>query len=169
MRALSETFMRDLLADDGVLHPLLERIRQDDTLMLAIREDYINIYYRGGNILKVGKQRAGLYYTHFNEKGYNTQGASMPEIPDKINSKNDAIAWVDAFQELKRIMDCYFSERPQSEREFQQLVARENNFLIKSREREYYVTDIEFSDHGHAEGRFDMLALKKRLMLSAPF
>jgi hypothetical protein len=164
MRALSATFMKDLLADDGVLHPLLERIKQDDTLMLAIREDYINIYYRGGNILKVEeakKKNVAPYYKSSFEKSYNESEVAKLELPNKISTKNDAIAWVDAFQELKRIMDCYFLKHNNLEREFQQLVARENNFLIKSSEREYYVTDFEYSDHRRAKGRFDMLALHR--------
>lgn len=57
MRALSTTFMNDLKSN-GILHPLLERVKQDHTLMLSIRKDYINIYYRGGSILKV-KRCAG--------------------------------------------------------------------------------------------------------------
>ena len=48
MRKLSNSFMNDLMLADGRLYPILDRVRQDETLMLAIREDYINVYYRGG-------------------------------------------------------------------------------------------------------------------------
>ncbi len=56
MRKLSEQFMKDLVDSDGVLQPILTRVKKDSTLMLAIRENYINIYYRGGNILKIKLQ-----------------------------------------------------------------------------------------------------------------
>ena len=49
-RAISSKFMCDLM--DGFLLPLTEQVRNDDTLMLALRGSYINIYYRGGSILK---------------------------------------------------------------------------------------------------------------------
>lgn len=56
MRKLSNTFMNDLLNEGGVLHSILHRVKRDHTLMLSIRQDYINIYYRGGNLLKVEEQ-----------------------------------------------------------------------------------------------------------------
>jgi hypothetical protein len=102
MRALSISFMKDLLTPDGVLHPLLERIKQDHTLMLSIRKDYINIYYRGGNILRVKEQSAGSYSSYFNEE-YDKLGISVPTIPSTIRSKDDSVVWVNAFQELKGI------------------------------------------------------------------
>lgn len=53
-------------------------------------------------------------------------------------------------------MNKYFSVHGKAEREFQQLVARENNFSSISNETEYFITDIEFSA---PYGRFDMLAV----------
>jgi len=46
-RGLSDKFMAALTG--GVLTPLLDRVKADSTLCLEIREDYLNIYYRGGN------------------------------------------------------------------------------------------------------------------------
>ena len=37
----------------GVLAPLRDRVLADRSLCLEIREDYINIYYRGGSLLKL--------------------------------------------------------------------------------------------------------------------
>ena len=36
MRKLSVKFMGDLVNSDGVLHPILTRVKKDHTLMLAI-------------------------------------------------------------------------------------------------------------------------------------
>jgi len=77
MRALSQTFMDDLLNPDSLLHPILERAKQDHTLMLSIREDYINIYYRGGNILRVKEKRNGSYSAFFDNE-YNKSGVQSP-------------------------------------------------------------------------------------------
>ena len=55
-------------------------------------------------------------------------------------------------------MDWWFHEHPKYEREFQQVIARENNNHGKiSNGTDYYIADIEFAD-GNA--RFDMVALK---------
>jgi hypothetical protein len=44
LRAISEKFMCDLKG--GLLLPIVQQIRHDDTLMLALRGSYINVYYR---------------------------------------------------------------------------------------------------------------------------
>ena len=54
-------------------------------------------------------------------------------------------------------MDEYFSVCGKAEREFQQLVARENNCSSISNETEYFIPDIEVAD---PLGRFDMTAIR---------
>lgn len=157
MKTLSEDFFNDLKNTEGLLHPILERVQQDNTLMLAIRNQYINIYYRGGNILRV-KQGKGNYSTFFDDQ-YNKSGVPITSLPAAIKSQNDAHEWVKEFPRLKEIMDLYFSNKSKPEREFQQLVARENNDSTISNESEYFIADIEYADSSLA-ARFDMLAIR---------
>ena len=42
-RGLSDQFIKDL--NDGVLSPILEAVKNDNNLILEIRNDYIDIYY----------------------------------------------------------------------------------------------------------------------------
>ncbi len=158
MRVLSPAFMNDLLDPDGSLHPILTRVKQDHTLMLSIRKNYINIYYRGGNILRIKEKRQGLYSAFFDSK-YNKSGLSYPVLPKIIESQDSSKMWVESFQILKGIMDVYFSENQKPEREFQQLVVRENNFSTAAAQSKYFITDIEFADT-ELGARFDMLALR---------
>lgn len=158
MRALSQSFMDDLLKEDGLLNPVLYRVKQDHTLMLSIRKDYINIYYRGGNILRIKELPSAAYSTFF-DNNYNKSGALLPELPEVIESQADASAWVNALQVLKGVMDLYLSQYSKPEREFQQLVARENNFSTIANQSEYFVSDIEFAD-SDLGARFDILALR---------
>jgi hypothetical protein len=79
MRALSQTFMANLLNQDGLLRPILERTKQDHTLMVSIREGYINIYYRGGNILRVKEHHSGSYNAFFDNE-YNKYGLPCPVL-----------------------------------------------------------------------------------------
>ena len=158
MRGLSDKFMKDLLDTDGLLHPLLERIKQDHTLMFAIRKNYTNIYYRGGNVLRVKEQGDGTYCTYF-DKNYNQLEILSTSLPSTIKNVTDSDIWVNAFQGLKGIMDCYFSTNNNPEREFQQLLARENNLSNISNKTEYFITDIEFADSS-IKARLDILALR---------
>jgi hypothetical protein len=51
MRGLSNKFINDLKI--GILNPFLIAVMDDDKLNLEIRNNYINIYYRGGNLLRI--------------------------------------------------------------------------------------------------------------------
>ena len=124
--------------------------------MLAIRENFINIYYRGGNILNIRKPNKGFYQASFDEN-YNKPGLSIPDSPTEIIHQNDARSWVDSFPSRKNIMDEYFSIYGKSEREFQQLIARENNNSTISNESEYFISDIEVTE---PYARFDIMAIR---------
>ena len=100
MRELSETFMNDLLNSEGVLFPILSSVKKDQTLMLAIRDGFINIYYRGGSILKVTENKGGTYGGFFDER-YNKTGQKMPITPATIENQDDAKVWVDSLPVLK--------------------------------------------------------------------
>lgn len=156
MRKLSEKFMGDLVDSDGVLYPILARVKKDHTLMLAIRENFINIYYRGGNILNLKEHNKGFYQASFDDQ-YNKSGLLIPDSPTEINNQNDSRSWIDSFPSRKNIMDEYFSTYGKAEREFQQLIARENNNSTISNESEYFVSDIEVTE---PYARFDIMAIR---------
>lgn len=158
MRELSKNFLNELKNTNGLLRLIFERVKQDHTLMLAIRDSYINIYYRGGNLLKIEEQAKGSYRSSFDTQ-YNKDQKALPSLPKSIGNQDDAKSWVDAFPHLKEIMDLFFSNNSKPEREFQQLVARENNFSTISNESEYFISDIEFADSSLG-ARFDMLAIR---------
>lgn len=134
--------------------------------MLAIRENFINIYYRGGNILKIEEQYKGSYKTSF-DRNYNKSGLLIPDSPKKIANPDDSQRWIDSFASRKIIMDEHLTTNRKAEREFQQLVARENNNSKISKESEYFVTDIEVRDNEVSDieatecyPRFDMMAIR---------
>jgi hypothetical protein len=158
-RVVSTAFADDL--KHGKLSPLLSRIKEDDTLMLALRDGYINIYYRGGNLLKVEqKSSGGKYIALFDTKYHKTNAEPLPlQFPCPINNEADSRTLVDAIPALKYSMDIYFSQHRKSEREFQQLVARENNCSPISNETEYFIVDIEVAG-ALPNARFDMLAVR---------
>lgn len=159
MRCLSAFFMDSLKS--GVLGPILERVKNDDTLMLAIRKGYVNIYYRGGNILKIIEKGFG-FDTFFDIKYDLSPDRSKfkdLKLPASINNVDDTNKWVSSVPVLKEIMDFWFSKNLRLEREFQQLVERENNRSSISGETEYFINDIEFYDPG-ITAKFDILAIK---------
>jgi hypothetical protein len=157
-RPVSNGFLNDL--KNGILAPIASRVRVDDTLMLAFRGNSINVYYRGGSILRLTQQaEAGRYKPEF-DPNYEKNGVkASSDLPVVIGTVADCEAWIGAFPVLKQIMDFYFAKHRKLEREFQQLVAWENNRSGIANSTEYFITDIEYADVLHG-ARLDMLGLK---------
>lgn len=169
-RKLSPQFMQALSA--GYLKPLLNRVKSDQTLMLAIRDGYINVYYRGGSLLKLEEQKQReMGYACFFDKNYIKQhnelikylpigDQSIEKLPGCMCTEEDCEKWVKAIPYLKLIMDIYFGVKNKPEREFQQLVARENNSSTISNKSEYFITDIEYATDRDLNARFDMVGVR---------
>ena len=159
MRALkNEQFLDDL--ENGILAPLTKEVQSDHTLSLELRESYVNVYYRGGNLMKVEEKSGNVYSVEF-DKEYFKGADHRVDLPgDKICKGDDIVEWLRVLPCLKRVMDHYFVKTQKSEREFQQLVVRENNFGSVARSTDYYICDVEYgSGRGRRRWRFDMIAV----------
>lgn len=156
MRGLSERFRKNL--QSGLLGSILERIKNDSTLCLGIRNNCINVYYRGGNLMQV-KEKKNNYEINFDDQYCAGRKSKIVNaLPKVIHRAEESQRWVDAVPSLKEVMDYWFSENPKYEREFQQIVLRENNSSVVGSSTDYFIIDIEYDNHEGA--RFDMVAIK---------
>ena len=149
MRALGSGMFHDLKDSNGCLHGLLNLVLQDTTLELEMRGTRsASIYYRGDRLLCIewdGTQYVLHFDTNYCRHGQNLSG--QPSIAE-------AIEQVPIY---KQAMDRWFSEYPKYEREFQQLVERDNNRHGEiSHATDYYIVDTEFV---YEDARFDMVAV----------
>lgn len=151
-RALSTAFLNDL--QDGVLSPLLRRVQNDTSLDLEFRGHYVNVYYRGGSILRVERQGSG--YRVFFDPKYSAVPLPLPKA--RIADTPDAQSWVECIRLLKDAMDLWFGAHPKDERAAQQLVVHENNVGSWANGTDYFIVDIEYDNHRGA--RFDLVALR---------
>ncbi|AKV04398.1 hypothetical protein AKJ09_11061 [Labilithrix luteola] len=150
-RGLSPDFFADL--EGGLLAPLRERVERDRTLCLELREDYINVYYRGGNVMRVSPA-AGGYSAFFDPKYF--EGAAPPMPSPRLRQPADVAAWITALPRLKEAMDLWLGRHAKDEREVQQQLLRDNNLGGQAGDTDFYVCDIEYAnDHG----RFDLVAV----------
>lgn len=152
MRKLSNQFENDLL--NGCLTTILNLVKKDNSLDMQIRDNYINIYYRGGNILKISLKN-NIYSYAFNSDYFNSD--SEPS-KGEVNKYLLDMDWIKYFAFTKHIMDIYFTVHRKEEREYQQLIVRENNYTSISNGTDYFIVDIEYNNHKNA--RFDIVALE---------
>lgn len=156
-RGLSDSFLYEL--EKRFLSPVLDLVRTDATLCLEIRENYINIYYRGGNILRIEENnKEDVYTVNFDRKYLTEKTTRVPKnLPGKLTSFQDVNAWLLAVPFLKNEMDLWFGRNPKNEREFQQLIVRENNLGRCAKSTDYFICDIEYAN---SNGRFDLVAVR---------
>ena len=141
----------------GILSSLTKRIRKDDTLLLAIRSNSIDVYYRGGRILHLTPQSGHSYKMAFDENYSKSKKLDRPD--SLISAPEHCEDWLRFLPTLKEIMNFHFADNRKSEREFQQLVAWENNRSAIANDTEYFITDVEFADVEQGT-RLDMLGLR---------
>jgi hypothetical protein len=154
-RGISEKFIEDLKI--GSLQPILNAVLRNDTLCLEIREGYINLYYRGGNLLRITQSASG--YTFAFDLRYCEHKTGRSENASRILNAKTITDYVDLIPLLKTEMDWYFCEHPKMEREIQQHILRENNRCGKAKHTDYFIADIEYANMQNGS-RFDMLAVK---------
>ena len=152
-RALSPEFLGDL-GKGGILGSVTDMVRADKSLCIELRGISVNVYYRGGSLMKITSSQASQAYSlDFNENYF--KGNSVPDLPKrKINTKDDIDRWVDISPLLKRGMDQHGRRR--EEREFQQTILRDNNFGSSALQTDFYICDIEYASE---YGQYDMIAV----------
>ena len=149
MRALGSGMFHDLKDSNGCLHGLLNLVLQDTTLEFEMRGTRsASIYYRGGRLLCIewdGTQYVLHFDTNYCRHGQNLSG--QPSISEAIEK----------VPYYKQAMDRWFAQHPKYEREFQQLVERDNNRHGEiSHATDYYIVDTELV---YEDERFDMVAV----------
>jgi hypothetical protein len=157
-RILSNQFISDLQLKDGLLHPILTLAQRDKTLDLEIRDRYINIYYRGGNLTRIKSKGEDYVATFkFSYLGAEWQKNVPEDLFEKPLNADLVRKWIRNVGNIKQGMDLWFGAHPKDEREFQQLLIRENNFAHTAGGTDYFILDIEYAKQ---DARFDAVALE---------
>lgn len=174
-RGLSDAFMQALQV--GLLSPLLEMVKADPTLDLQIRDEYINIYYRGGCLLKVQRKGAQFHpsfaqVSKSGDNGYSQQLSNLLSVigcPLKIptpwdrpfNQIEDVQTWVATHLPVSKLM-MDVSNRISVERDVQQRITQVNNRGNQANGTDWYIADTQFAVPVQMLGNpivLDMLAL----------
>jgi len=167
-RGLTDWMIRQFTEADGMLHPILIELRADSHgwYELEIRRHYVNIYYRGGNLMEIRQPdpHYGRLSAKF-DKRYIAKYAGVKKwerkslpTPDELEvhgrleaadvlgsrvltSREVVERHAASFADRRAAMDANKKRWPKGERETQQAVALANN----ASHSEYLVCDVEYS------------------------
>jgi hypothetical protein len=150
-RLLSKEFFEALRDRDGLLHPVLALVHADSTLDLQLRRESINVYYRGGSLLKIDRKQ-GQFMPSF-AAGYTKKYMAFcarndlkpfdPGLPLPVfRTRSQIERWIQDVPHFKQMMDLH---GPGEEREIQQRVVWVNNRSRVANGTDWYICDTEHS------------------------
>jgi hypothetical protein len=143
MRKLSDTFMENL--QQGFLVGLLKAVREDQDLDLQIRNNYLNIYFKGNSLLKLTEMGADRYQAYIHPKFL--EGITVSDITDGQTTT----AFLNTIPWLKENIIKY--GKASLEVEYEQLIIRANNTEFKNT-TEYFIVDRQYTIDQY---RFDLI------------
>lgn len=143
MRHLSTTFIRNLT--DGFLAKLRQAAITDPDLDLQIRDNYLNLYYKGNALLKLTEQNDQRYAVQIDEKFLE----DAPVSPFLVDLASVA-AFLGQVPRLKQNIIRY--GHSSLEIEYEQLIVRANNAEPRNNS-DYYILDRQYAIDA---ARFDL-------------
>lgn len=145
-RRLSLEFIACLRS--GFLTGLTEAVRPDKDLNLEIRENYLNIYFKGNSLLRLAEASPNRYLVSIDSRF--TQGLT---IPAALVDESSTAQFVGAIPHLKTNIGRY--GRRSIELEYEQLIIRANNHETRNNS-DYFIIDRQYV---MPQGRFDLLGI----------
>ncbi len=161
-RGIHSPKLRTALNKGGLLQPLLEIVKSDDDLVMEIRNDYLNIYYKGGNMVKIESPNS-IQFDHNYFKGYKRPEFESDEKEEarKGLRKNMLTAlkekrnYGDFVIEMKKMMDNYWIWLEKVKRKSLNEKEVQHSLCINNTEKsEYTIIDVEFQVSTEAQYKY---------------
>lgn len=141
-----------LFEKGGELFDLLEIVRSDEDLVLEIRNDYFNIYYKGGNMLKVGP-KCNFQFDHNYFKGYKfPEYEANEKVRDRKQLKEEMLYCLKKdgdygrfIMDMKKRMEEYWDWLKEVKHKSLEEKNTQHELCIRNTEgSEYTIIDLEF-------------------------
>lgn len=143
MRKLSDRFMQSLTV--GELKKIRQKAIDDPDIILEIRENYLNLYFKGKSLLKLVEAPSGKFQVNIHPKF--TEGLSVPAELNQETVSN----FLEVVPAIKE--NILKNSNPSIEIEYEQLIIRANNFEPRNNS-EYFIVDRQVT--AGEKGRFDL-------------
>lgn len=169
---------------NGNLKRMLIVINSDNDLDVQIRNDYLNIYYKGGNIAKINSEKSVKFdeFYFYLEMKKNPKKEIMHDkkIVQELRNKRNSLTkkfktgnYDDYFSNAKKIIDKWLTINPKPERMEQHQLSISNQY----KKSDYTIIDLEYQVSTKSDfactfipkgkdkpknPRFDIIAINKR-------
>lgn len=149
MRQLSSRFVKTLT---GELKNLLDCIVQDKELDMQIRDGYVNVYYNGGNILRIKPRSFEFDEMYYNDPSVmrSTYAKKDDNIHTQLLEKRDKLKKLlpdypqEYFQQAKEAMDEW-AKKLSDIAEYEEKKEQQQIALANRCETDYVVLDLEYA------------------------
>ena len=144
-RGLHSSKWDEMFSTGGFLSPLLNRVKSDKDLVLQIRNNYINIYYKGGNMLKVTHGPGfGFDHNYFKGEGIRDEQLQKKEREKMLSIIKEEHDFDKFVHEAKAVMNKYWKWLEKQGKSLEE--KNEQHYLSVCNEEtaEYTVIDLEF-------------------------
>ena len=135
MRGINERFIDDL--KNGELRFFGELSIKNPDICLEIRKNYINLYYKGGNAVRITQKRDGYSFEFDARYCLNKNDDRNYEYLSSLD-KRSIQDYVQAFPTILNELDSFFLAHSKQERIYQ-------HNLIKTNQNDLVVLDIEYA------------------------
>ena len=156
MRGLNDNVIKEIICNKGVEYQKLREIingiqnLNGHELFLAIRDDYINLYYKGANVVKIEFYKNGqikeitTHNKYWNGTGTGYKTVSLTELDNIINN-----------------IEKYLANENKMEKKWQQATIMRNN---NEANPDWFLIDMEYimerKNNGEKNyGRFDIVGI----------
>lgn len=160
LRGIDNNFVSDL--NSGILSSFLSLSKGSD-YSLEIRKGYVNIYYKGGNAIKITQLTKG-YSFYFDLKYCLSSNTANKTVLSNLNS-HSACDYLTNIKLISDEMDAWFKVNPNPERDFQHTLTKNIHSNFQIIDIEYAIRDLNIRNRNIINGtkdkelfRLDMLA-----------
>lgn len=144
-RGLHSSKWDAMFSTGGFLFPLLNLVKSDKDLVLQIRNNYINIYYKGGNMLKV-THGPGFDFDHnyFKGEGIMDEQSQKEERKKMLNIIKEDQDFGKFVHKAKKLMDDYWDWLAGQGKSLDEKNEQHCLSVCNNENSEYTVIDLEF-------------------------
>jgi len=137
-------------AEGGKLKGLIDEVRNDEDLVVQIRGDYFNVYYKGGNLLKVNSENSFEFDSNY-YKGdpdfVDNDSKRKKKCQNTLEQLKNDRNYHAFIENMKEIMDKYWGwleTDAEHKRNLEEKNTQHQLCISNTEKSEYTIIDLEF-------------------------